>query len=298
MKTYRPIISCAITGSGDTVDKHPDIPVTPQQIATAAIESAQAGAAIAHIHVRDPQSGKPSRRLDLYREVVERIRESDTDVIINLTTGMGGDLYMGPDSDPLEFTADTDCIGQMERIEHIEALLPEICSLDCGSFNYMGRNYVYISTQEMLETGAKRLQELGVKPELEVFDLGQVWFAKHLIDKGLIDGPPLFQICLGIPWGAPASNNAYKAMVNELPDACNWGGFAIGANEMPMVSQSIALGGNVRVGLEDNLYLSKGVFASNPQLVERALSIITSEGLSAQSPAEARETLGVVRPAR
>jgi uncharacterized protein (DUF849 family) len=184
MPDYKPIISCAVTGSGDTVGKHPDIPVTPEQIATAAIESAKAGAAIAHMHVREPDSGKPSRRLDLYREVVDRIRESDTDVIINLTTGMGGDLYMGPDDDPLRFTDETDCVGQMERIEHIEALLPDICSLDCGSFNYMGRNYVYISTQEMLEMGARRIQELGVKPELEVFDLGQIWFAKHLISKG------------------------------------------------------------------------------------------------------------------
>lgn len=290
---YKPIISCAVTGSGDTVGKHPDIPVTPEQIATAAIESAKAGAAIAHVHVREPDTGKPSRRLDLYREVVERIRESDTDVIINLTTGMGGDLYMGPDADPLLFTEDTDCVGQMERIEHIEALLPDICSLDCGSFNYMGKNYVYISTQEMLETGAKRIQELGVKPELEVFDLGQIWFAKHLMKSGLIDDPPLFQICLGIPWGAPATENAYKAMVAELPEDCNWGGFAIGANEMPMVAQSVALGGNVRVGLEDNLYLEKGVFASNAQLVERALSIIESTGHSPQTPIEARQTLGL-----
>ena len=296
MPDYKPIISCAVTGSGDTVGKHPDIPVTPEQIATAAIESAKAGAAIAHMHVREPDSGKPSRRLDLYREVVDRIRESDTDVIINLTTGMGGDLYMGPDDDPLRFTDETDCVGQMERIEHIEALLPDICSLDCGSFNYMGRNYVYISTQEMLEMGARRIQELGVKPELEVFDLGQIWFAKYLISKGLIDDPPFFQICLGIPWGAPATENAFRAMVNELPEGCNWGGFAIGANEMPMVAQSIALGGNVRVGLEDNLYLKKGVFASNPQLVERALAIIEAEGHNAQTPAEARQTLGLQRP--
>lgn len=298
MTTYKPIISCAVTGSGDTVGKHPDIPVTPEQIATAAIESAKAGAAIAHMHVREPGSGKPSRRLDLYREVVARIRESDTDVIINLTTGMGGDLYMGAGEDPLRFTEDTDCVGPMERIEHVEALLPEICSLDCGSFNYMGRNYVYVSTQEMLEIGARRIQELGVKPELEVFDLGQIWFAKHLVDKGLVDDPPLFQICLGIPWGAPATENAYRAMVNELPEGCNWGGFAIGANEMPVVAQSIALGGNVRVGLEDNLYLEKGVFASNPQLVERAMAIIETEGLSAQTPAEARQTLGLNRPDR
>jgi uncharacterized protein (DUF849 family) len=181
-------------------------------------------------------------------------------------------------------------------MEHVEALLPEICSMDCGSFNYMGQNYVYVSTQSMLELGAKRLQEIGVKPELEVFDMGQVWFAKHLIDSGLIDHPPLFQICLGIPWGAPATPNAFQAMANELPGDCNWTGFAIGAMEMPIVAQSVLLGGNVRVGLEDNLYLEKGVLASNAQLVERARVIVESMGASVQTPAEARETFGLKRP--
>lgn len=291
-----PIITCAVTGSGDTAGKHPDLPKSPAEIATAAVEAARAGAAIAHIHVREPETGKPSRDLDLYREVVDRIRDSDTDVVINLTTGMGGDLYLGPDDNPLEFTDETDCVGQMERIEHVEALLPEICSMDCGSFNYMGQNYVYVSTQTMLELGAKRLQEIGVKPELEVFDMGQVWFAKHMIDEGLIDSPPLFQVCLGIPWGAPATPNAFQAMVNELPAGCNWSGFAIGAMEMPMVAQSVLLGGNVRVGLEDNLYLEKGVLATNAQLVERARAIVEAMGASVQSPAEARETFGLRKP--
>ena len=275
-----PIITCAVTGSGNTATKHPDLPKSPQEIATAAIEAAKAGAAIAHIHVREPEIGKPLRDVNLYREVVERIRASDTDVILNLTTGMGGDLFLGPDDDLLNFTADTDCVGQMERMEHVEALLPEICSLDCGSFNYMGQNYVYVSTQTMLELGAKRLQEIGVKPELEVFDTGQIWFAKHMVDQGLIDSPPLFQICLGIPWGAPATPRVYQAMVDELPDGCNWTGFSIGAMEMPIVAQSLLLGGNVRVGLEDNLYLEKGVLASNAQLVERARLIIESMGAS------------------
>jgi uncharacterized protein (DUF849 family) len=290
------IISCAVTGSGDTVGKHPAIPVTPEEIAAAAIDAAKAGAAIAHIHVREPDSGKPSRRVELYREVVDRIRSSDTDVILNLTTGMGGDLFLGPDDDPLAFARETDCVGQLERMVHVEALLPEICSLDCGSFNYMGRNYVYVSTQTMLETGARRLQAIGVKPELEVFDAGQIWFAKHLLEEGLLDAPPLFQICLGIPWGAPATPNVFQAMVNELPEGCNWGGFAIGRMEMPMVAQSVLLGGNVRVGLEDNLYLEKGVFASNAQLVERAYTIIEAMGAGIQTPAEARNTLGVRQP--
>jgi uncharacterized protein (DUF849 family) len=291
-----PIITCAVTGSGDTAGKHPDLPKSPEEIATAAVEAAKAGAAIAHIHVREAETGKPSRDVELYREVVDRIRQSDTDVVINLTTGMGGDLFLGPDDDPLNFTDDTDCVGQMERMEHVEALLPEICSLDCGSFNYMGQNYVYVSTQSMLELGAKRLQEIGVKPELEVFDTGQIWFAKHMIDQGIIDSPPLFQICLGIPWGAPATPSVFQAMVNELPGGCNWTGFAIGAMEMPIVAQSLLLGGNVRVGLEDNLFLEKGVLASNAQLVDRARTIVESMGASVQSPAEARATMGLKTP--
>jgi len=291
-----PIITCAVTGSGDTAAKHPDLPKSPAEIASAAIEAAKAGAAIAHIHVREPDTGKPSRDVNLYREVVNRIRESNTDVILNLTTGMGGDLYLGPDDNPLSFTEATDCVGQVERMEHVEALLPEICSMDCGSFNYMGQNYVYVSTQSMLELGAKRLQEIGVKPELEVFDAGQVWFAKHLVEQGLINSPPLFQVCLGIPWGAPATPGIFQAMVNELPNDCNWTGFAIGAMEMPMVAQSMLLGGNVRVGLEDNLYLEKGVLASNAQLVERARTIVESLGATVQTPAEARATLGLRTP--
>ena len=291
-----PIITCAVTGSGDTAAKHPDLPKSPAEIATAAIDAAKAGAAIAHLHVREPDTGKPSRDVNLYREVVERIRESETDVILNLTTGMGGDLFLGPDNEPLDFADDTDCVGQIERMQHVEALLPEICSLDCGSFKYMGQNYVYVSTQTMLELGAKRLQSIGVKPELEVFDTGQIWFAKHMIESGLIDSPPLFQVCLGIPWGAPATTGVFQAMVNELPDGCNWSGFAIGAMEMPMVAQAALLGGNVRVGLEDNLYLEKGVLASNAQLVERARGIVEAMGATVQTSAQARVTLGLNTP--
>jgi uncharacterized protein (DUF849 family) len=287
------IISCAVTGGGDTAHKHPDLPKTPEEIATAAIDAARAGAAIAHIHVREPDTGAPSRRVDLFSEVVERIRESSTDVIINLTTGVGGDLWLGPDDNPLNFSEETDCVGQVERMAHVEATLPEICSLDCGSFNYLGGNYVYVGTQDMVEMGAKRMQAIGVKPELEVFDTGQIWFAKHMIEQGMIDDPPLFQICLGIPWGAPATTNVFQAMVNELPEGCNWAGFAIGRMEFPMVSQAVMLGGNVRVGLEDNLYLDKGVLASNAQLVERAVNIVESMGASVQTPAQARTTLGL-----
>jgi len=186
----------------------------------------------------------------------------------------------------------------MERMEHVLELLPEICSLDCGSFNYLGGNYVYVSSQDMLELGTKKLQEIGVKPELEVFDTGQVWFANHLIDSGLVDAPPLFQLCLGIPWGAPATPEVLNAMVSLLPDTANFTAFAIGAKEMPMVAQSVENGGNVRVGLEDNLYLEKGVLASNAQLVERARKIVEDMGCTVQTPAEARETFDVSKPER
>ena len=290
------IVSCAVTGSGASVDKHPAIPVTPKEIAAAAIEAAKAGAAIAHIHVREPDSGKSSRRVELYREVVSRIRESNVDVIINLTTGMGGDLFLGPDEEPMNFSDNTDCVGMMERIKHVEELLPEICSLDCGSFNYAEGDYVYISTPNMLEQGAKRLQEIGVKPELEVFELGHISFAKHLIAQGLVDDPPLFQVCLGIRWAAEANTASFKTMVDALPEGCNWAGFGISAMEMPMVAQAVLLGGNIRVGLEDNLYLEKGVFASNGQLVERACNIVQLMGCSIQTPSEARQTLGLKRP--
>ena len=287
------IISCAVTGSGNSVGKHPAIPVTPEEIATAAIDAARAGAAIAHIHVRDPVSGKPSRRVDLYREVVERIRDSETDVVINLTTGMGGDLFLGPDESPLDLTENTDLVGQLERMRHVEELLPEICSLDCGSFNYDEGNYVYVSTPGMLRLGAQRLQAIGVKPELEVFDLGHLSFARQLQAEGLLDEPPLFQICLGIRWGAAADTRNFLAMVDQLPPGSNWAGFGVGVMEMPIVAQAILLGGNVRVGLEDNLYLERGVFASNAQLVERARKIVELMGAEIQTPEQARQQLGL-----
>ena len=287
------IISCAVTGSGNSVGKHPAIPVTPEEIATAAIDAARAGAAIAHIHVRDPVSGKPSRRVDLYREVVERIRDSETDVVINLTTGMGGDLFLGPDESPLDLTENTDLVGQLERMRHVEELLPEICSLDCGSFNYDEGNYVYVSTPGMLRLGAQRLQAIGVKPELEVFDLGHLSFARQLQAEGLLDEPPLFQICLGIRWGAAADTRNFLAMVDQLPPGANWAGFGVGVMEMPIVAQAILLGGNVRVGLEDNLYLERGVFASNAQLVERARKIVELMGAEIQTPEQARQQLGL-----
>jgi uncharacterized protein (DUF849 family) len=287
------IITAAITGSGDTANKTPHLPITPAQIAKEAIEVTKAGASIVHIHVRDPQTGAPSRDLKLYAEVVDRIRNADTDVVINLTTGMGGDLYFGSDENPLAFTKHTDLIGQAARQEHVEMLLPEICTLDCGSFNYDMGNYVYISTPDMLRQGTKRMKEIGVKPELEVFDLGQIWFAKQMAKEGLLDDSPLFQVCLGIKWGAEATPLNFQTMVSNLPSNANWAGFSIGAMEMPMVAQAALLGGHVRVGLEDNLYLSKGVLATNSQLVEKARIILENMGGSIQNTAQARQTLGL-----
>ena len=285
----------SVTGSGDSASKTPHLPITPKQIADASIDAAKAGAAIAHIHVRDPDTGAPSRDLALYREVVDRIRSSGTDVVINLTTGMGGDLFLGPDDDPLNFDGATDCVGQVERMEHVEELLPEICSLDCGSFNYPIDNYVYISSTNMLRIGAERLQKIGVKPELETFDLGHIWFAKQMIEEGLIDSPPLFQICLNVRWAAEALPRNFQTMLDNLPDGANWSAFALGALEMPMVAQSAMLGGHARVGLEDNLYLDRGVLATNAQLVERARNILELIGCKVQSPQEARDSFNLKR---
>ncbi|UCH73115.1 MAG: 3-keto-5-aminohexanoate cleavage protein [Rhodospirillales bacterium] len=284
------IIACAVTGSGDTTGKHPAIPVTPEQIATAAIEAAKAGAAIAHCHVREPDSGKPSRRVELYEEVVERIRASDVDVIINLTAGMGGDYVPDPD-DPTKGIEGTDLVNARERLAHVEAIRPEICSLDCGSLNF--GDSLYISTPSMLREMAKRIQELGVKPELEVFEMGHLRFANQLVAEGLVEEPPLYQICLGIPWAAPADADTMRIMRDKLPDGANWFAFGIGRHQMPMAATAAILGGNVRVGLEDNLYLDKGVFATNAQLVERAREIVRLMGGRTLSPGEARETLGL-----
>ncbi|CAL9525666.1 3-keto-5-aminohexanoate cleavage protein [Streptomyces albus] len=286
------IITCALTGAGDTVGRSPHVPVTPEQIAASAVEAAEAGAAVVHIHVRDPETGKPSRERRLYREVVERIKETGTDVVINLTAGMGGDLVLDADQ-PLEKGAldGTDLVGGLDRLPHVEDLLPDICTLDCGSLNF--GDQLYISTTEMLRKGAKRIQELGVRPELEIFDTGQLWFAKQLLDEGLLDQPTLFQLCMGIPWGAPADPGVLQSMVNFLPPGAQWASFALGRMQMPWVAQSMLLGGNVRVGLEDNLYLSRGVKATNGQLVERAVRIVESLGASVASPDEARARLGL-----
>ncbi|MEI5032078.1 3-keto-5-aminohexanoate cleavage protein [Streptomyces sp. S1A(2023)] len=286
------IITCALTGAGDTVGRSPHVPVTPEQIAASAVEAAGAGAAIVHIHVREPETGAPSRDPRLYREVVERIRETGTDVVINLTAGMGGDLVIDPEA-PLRRLPGTDLVGGLERLPHVEDLLPDICTLDCGSLNFGDGSNLYVSTPDMLRTGAKRIQELGVRPELEIFDTGQLWFAKQLLAEGLLDDPTVFQLCMGIPWGAPADPGVLQAMVNMLPQGAQWASFALGRMQMPWAAQSILLGGHVRVGLEDNLYLGKGVKATNGQLVERAVRITESLGSRVATPDEARAKLGL-----
>ncbi|MER5820082.1 3-keto-5-aminohexanoate cleavage protein [Streptomyces californicus] len=286
------IITCALTGAGDTVGRSPHVPVTPEQIAASAVEAAGAGAAVVHIHVRDPETGAPSREPRLYREVVERIRETGTDVVINLTAGMGGDLVIDPEA-PLRHLPGTDLVGGLERLPHVEDLLPDICTLDCGSLNFGDGSNLYVSTPDMLRTGARRIQELGVRPELEIFDTGQLWFAKQLLAEGLLDDPTVFQLCMGVPWGAPADPGVLMSMVNMLPEGARWASFALGRMQMPWVAQSILLGGHVRVGLEDNLYLAKGVKATNGQLVERAVRITESLGSRVATPDEAREELGL-----
>jgi uncharacterized protein (DUF849 family) len=290
--TENVIITCALTGAGDTVRKSPHVPITPEQIARNAVEAAAAGAAVVHIHVRDPETGDPSRDPKLYREVVERIKETGTDVVINLTAGMGGDLVIDPDN-PLTHLPGTDLVSGLERLPHVEDLLPDICTLDCGSLNFGDGSNLYVSTPDMLRAGARRIQELGVRPELEIFDTGQLWFAKQLLAEGLLDDPTVFQLCMGIPWGAPADPGVLQSMVNMLPDGARWASFALGRMQMPWVAQSILLGGHVRVGLEDNLYLGKGNKVTNAQLVERAVTLTESIGARVATPDEARATLGL-----
>ncbi len=286
------IITCAVTGAGDTTGKSALVPITPAQIATAAIEAAQAGAAVVHVHVRDPETGQGSRDPALFKEAVERIRDSGIDVIINLTAGMGGDWVPDSENPALPGTG-TDMVGPEERLLHVVDCMPDICSLDCGTMNFGNGNDTYINTAPFLRKMAKTVQALGVKPELEVFDLGQIRLARALIDEGLVDVPPLFQICLGIPWGAGADTETMAAMKQALPNDAIWAGFGISRMQMPMVAQAVLLGGNVRVGLEDNLYLDRGVLATNAMLVERAVEIINRLGAKVLSAAEARQKLGL-----
>lgn len=290
-------ITCAVTGSGHSHTKSDKVPVTPVQIADACIEAAKAGAAVAHIHVRDPETGAPSRDPAHYREVVARVRDSDTDVIINLTAGMGGDIVLGSPEAPLPLNADaTDLVGASERLVHVEELLPEICTLDCGTMNFAEADYVMTNTPGTLRAMARRIQAAGVKPEIEVFDLGHLWLAKTLADEGLIDDPVLIQLCMGIPFGAPNDLNSLMAMVNNIPKGWCYSAFSIGRMQLPYVAQAVLAGGNVRVGLEDNIWLGKGVKASNGDLVERAATLLSTMNVGVMTPAEVRKKLNLRRP--
>jgi uncharacterized protein (DUF849 family) len=289
---YEVVVSCAVTGAGDTTGRSPHVPVTPTEVADAAIQAAQAGAALAHIHVRDPETGQGSRDPKLFNEVVNRVRDSGTDVVINLTAGMGGD-WVPSEQDPAMPGLGTDMIGAQERLAHVEECRPEICSLDCGTLNFGNGNEIYISTPPMLRQMAAMTKEWGVKPELEVFELGHIRFATQMIAEGLIADPPMFQICLGIPWGADQSVDTMKVMKDHLPAGANWAGFGISRMQMPMAAAAVAMGGNVRVGLEDNIYLDRGVLATNGQLVTRAVEILERMGARAITPQEARNKLSL-----
>ena len=288
-------ITCAVTGSGETTGKSDKVPVTPAQIADSAIEAAKAGAAVVHIHVRDPRTGRGSRDTGLYAEVVDRIRSSDTDVVINLTAGMGGDLVLGGDEDVLPLNPDgTDMAGATERLDHVTRLLPEICTRDCGTMNFAsGGDYIMTNTPSVLRKMARIVQQLGVRPELEVFDTGHLVMVKDLIKEGLLDDPVMIQLCMGIAYGAPDDPNTFMALVNQLPAGCTFSAFSISRMQLPFVAQSVLAGGNVRVGLEDNLYLSKGELATNGRLVERAVAILENMNVSVMGPDEVRTKLAL-----
>lgn len=290
-------ITCAVTGSGSTQDRSPEVPRSPKQIADSAIEAAKAGAAVVHCHVRDPETGTPSRRLDLYREVTDRIRSADVDVVLNLTAGMGGDMVFGGTENPLPLATGTDMAGAAERIAHVAECLPEICTLDCGTMNFAEADYVMTNTPGMLRAMGQMMTDLGVRPEIEAFDTGHLWFAKQLVAEGILTSPALVQLCMGVPWGAPDDLNTFMAMVNNVPADWNWSAFSLGRNQMPYVAAAVLAGGNVRVGLEDNLFLSKGVFATNAQLVEKAAGIIEGMGARLMTPAEVREKLALTKRA-
>ena len=291
-------ITCAVTGSGATQDRSPHVPRSPEQIANSAIDAAKAGAAVVHCHVRDPETGKPSRRLDLYREVTERIREAEVDVVLNLTAGMGGDMVFGSTERPLPLNASgTDMIGAAERVEHVAQCLPEICTLDCGTMNFAEADYVMTNTPGMLRAMGAMMTGLGVKPEIEAFDTGHLWFAKQLVTEGVLKPDALVQLCMGVPWGAPDDLNTFMAMVNNVPKDWNWSAFSLGRNQMAYVAAAVLAGGNVRVGLEDNLWLDKGVLATNAQLVERAVNVIENMGARVIGPEEVRKKLGLVKRA-
>ncbi len=291
-------ITCAITGSGATQDRSRHVPRSPKEIADSAIAAAKAGAAIVHCHVRDPETGKPSRDTRMFREVTDRIRDAGTDVVLNLTAGMGGDITFGPVESPLPVVqAGTDMAGATDRVAHIAECRPEICTLDCGTMNFAEADYVMTNTPGMLRAMGTMMTELGVLPEIEAFDTGHLWFAKQLVEEGVLKSPALVQLCMGVPWGAPDDLNTLMAMVNNVPDDWTFSAFSLGRSQMAYVAAAVLAGGNVRVGLEDNLWLGKGQLATNEQLVERAVGIIEAMGARVIGPDEVRANLGLTKRA-
>lgn len=290
-------ITAAITGSGSTQDRSPHVPRSPKQIAESAIDAAKAGAAIVHCHVRDPETGAPSRDLALYRELTDRVRDAEIDVVLNLTAGMGGDIIFGGSEVPFPPAAGTDMVGATERVAHVAECLPEICTLDCGTMNFAEADYVMTNTPGMLVAMGRMMTALGVKPEIEAFDTGHLWYAKQLVKDGVLDSPALVQLCMGVPWGAPDDLNTFMAMVNNVPDDWTFSAFGLGRSQMPYVAASVLAGGNVRVGLEDNLMLDRGVLATNAQLVERAAGIVENLGARVIGPDEVRKKLGLTKRA-
>lgn len=291
MMNFEPFITCAINGSGATEDKHPNIPVTPKDIAQNVADAARAGAAICHIHARDQKTKKGIRGQELYPQILEEIKKHKIDVVLNFTAGMGGDIYFGSVENPVPLSNLTDMVGPTERLKHVKQCLPEITTLDCGSLNFGEANYITCHTPPILRDMAKMVQAMGVKPELEVFDTGNLWLAKNMIDDGLIDSPAMIQLCMGIPYGAPADITTLMAMVHQLPQDCVWSSFAISRNQLPWVGLTALAGGNIRVGLEDNIYLGKGQFATNEELVKRARIILETMGAKVMGPAAVRDKL-------
>ena len=287
-------ITCALTGAGDTTGRSDKVPVTPEQIARAGIDAAQAGAAIIHVHVRDPETGQPARDPTLYREVVERVRDSGVDVVLNLTAGMGGDLTLGPADRPLPFSpAGTDLASAEQRLAHVTELLPEICTLDCGTMNFGEGDYIMTNTPSMLADMARRVRALGVRPEIEIFDTGHLVLAKWLVERGHIEEPVMVQLCMGIPWGAPDDIGTLMSMVNNLPAGWTFSAFSISRNQLPYVALAVLAGGNIRVGLEDNIWLERGVLATNADLVARAVAIAENMGVRVLGPEAVREKLSL-----
>lgn len=289
------ILTCAVTGDGPLNPKFPNYPITPEQIARDCAEAASAGASIVHVHVRDPQTGLGSRDVKLFSELKTRIRDKNDNVVLNFSAGMGATYVPSEDNEAIGGEG-TDMASPTDRLAHVRAEMPEICTLDVTTLNLEGgiggaEACVYMNTTRTLRAMASQIKELGVRPEIEAFNPGDVMFARQLVEQGLIEKPAMFQLCLGIRWGVPADMSSLLYMKSLVPEGANWSAFGISRHQMEVVAMSTILGGNCRVGLEDNIYMERGVFATNAKLVERAVTIITALGCDVATPDEARAIL-------